>query len=53
MKKRTEPMMDYCELVDTEDEAIAVCREVNRPRDERDEGRIFTFSVRKSVWGQT
>jgi hypothetical protein len=26
----TEPMMDYCELFDTEEEAIAACREGNR-----------------------
>ena len=30
MKKYTEPMMDYCEFFDTEEEAIAACREVNR-----------------------
>jgi len=30
MKKYTEPMMEYCEFFDTEEEAIAACREVNR-----------------------
>ena len=30
MKKHIEPMMDFCEFFDTEEEAIAACREVNR-----------------------
>lgn len=30
MKNLTESMMDYCELFDTEEEAIAACRDVNR-----------------------
>ena len=29
-------MMDYCELFDTEDEAIAACREVNRGLNSKD-----------------
>ena len=28
--KRGEPMMDYCKLFETEDEAIEHCKEVNR-----------------------
>ena len=35
-KHHTEPMMDYCELFDTEDEAIAACREVNRGLNSKD-----------------
>jgi hypothetical protein len=29
-KTHTEPLMEYCEFFETEDEAIAHCREVNR-----------------------
>ena len=36
MKKYTEPMMDYCEFFDTEEEAIAACREVNRGLNSKD-----------------
>ena len=35
-KHHTEPMMEYCECFDTEDEAIAVCREVNRGLNSKD-----------------
>ena len=36
MKKRTELMMDYCEVFDTEEEAIAACRAVNRGLNSKD-----------------
>lgn len=36
MNKHTEPMMDYCEFFDTEEEAIAACREVNRGLNSKD-----------------
>ena len=36
MKKYTEPMMDYCELFDTEEEAIAACLKVNRELNSKD-----------------
>jgi len=35
-KHHTEPMMEYCEFFDTEDEAIAACREVNRGLNSKD-----------------
>ena len=35
-KHHTEPMMDYCEFFDTEEQAIAACREVNRGLDSKD-----------------
>jgi len=38
MKKRTEPKMDYCEVFDTEEKAIAACREVNRGLSSKDPG---------------
>ena len=36
MRKYIEPMMDYCEFFDTEEEAIAACREVNRGLNSKD-----------------
>ena len=36
MKKRTEPMTEYCEVIDTEEEGIAACREVNRGLNSKD-----------------
>ena len=36
MKKHTEPMMDYCEFFESEEEAIAACREVNRGLNSKD-----------------
>jgi hypothetical protein len=36
MKKYTEPMTDYCEFFDTEEEAIAACREVNSGLNSKD-----------------
>lgn len=36
MKKYTEPMMDYCEFFETEEEAIATCRAVNRGLNSKD-----------------
>lgn len=35
-KHHTEPMMEYCEFFDTEDDAIAACREVNRGLNSKD-----------------
>jgi hypothetical protein len=35
-KHHTEPMMEYCECFDAEDEAIAACREVNRGLNSKD-----------------
>jgi hypothetical protein len=37
-KYRTEPMMDYCEFFDTQEEAIEACREVNRGLNSKDPG---------------
>jgi hypothetical protein len=37
-KHHIEPMMEYCECFDTEDEAIAACREVNRGLNSKDPG---------------
>ena len=36
MKKRSEPMMGYCEFFVTEEEAIVACREVNRGLNSKD-----------------
>ena len=36
MRRYTEATMDYCEFVDTEEEAIAACRAVNRGLNSKD-----------------
>jgi hypothetical protein len=36
MKEHSEPMMGYCELFDTEEEAIAACRAVNHGLNSKD-----------------
>ena len=36
IEKYIEPMMDYCEFFESEEEAIAACREVNRGLNSKD-----------------
>jgi len=36
MEKHTEPMVEYCEFFDTQEEAIAACRAINRGLNSKD-----------------